>query len=189
MAQHKNQDTRDDGCAPPQTADHTATMQTMRVRARQGNHDDYLLPASLSHLSALPLYLVVAHFALQAGAPVSREKLCRTFRINTRRALAVMRYLLDSKTPVMCTRMPPDPDHPDEGVRIRVWEITGRYETRLMVGGELYFALTDEQQAAPEAHKETAAPLKHAGKSRMHEEKERDNQMLRRWFLKRPNHE
>ena len=161
----------------------------MRVRARQGNHDDYLLPASLSHLSALPLYLVVAHFALQAGAPVSRVALCQTFCINTRRALAVMRYLLDSKTPVMCARVPPHPDHPDEGIRIRVWEITGRDETLRMEGGGLYSAPPDGQQAVPEAYEETSAPLKHAGKSRAREEKERSNQALRRWFLQRPSHE
>lgn len=152
-----------------------------RVQARQRNHEDYRLPASLSHLPPMPLYLAVAHYVLLACAPVSRQAISAAFRISTRRALEVMRYLLNADVGVMCARLPPLPEVREQGHRIQVWAISVSGERRQLHDPAIVHTPTHHETEAP------AAPVASVDKPRTRQEKERACQDMRRWFLQRPN--
>lgn len=100
---------------------HRYKSNTVQVIARQCNHDNYSLPAELTHLSGAPLY-----FALLQQSPVSRQQICRTFHISTRRAVEVMGYLTDSATPhVTYECLPPIFGVREQGYCVHVYVITG----------------------------------------------------------------
>ncbi|HID8455195.1 CaiF/GrlA family transcriptional regulator [Serratia marcescens] len=155
--------------------------RAVRISARQRNHEDYRLPANLSHLPPMPLYLAVAHYALLAQAPVSRQAISGAFRISTRRALEVMRYLLNAHAGVMCARLPPLPEVREQGYRIQVWGISsggqGVVNEPPLITDALCHGATARQQA------------ERVDKPRSRLEKERACQEMRRWFLQRPNRE
>ncbi|MGK8665321.1 CaiF/GrlA family transcriptional regulator [Serratia marcescens] len=155
--------------------------RAVRISARQRNHEDYRLPASLSHLPPVLLYLAVAHYALLAQAPVSRQAISGEFRISTRRALEVMRYLLNAHVGVMCARLPPLPEVREQGYRILVWAISSVGQS--VVNEPLLITDPTSPEAAAMQQDERAE------KSRSRLEKERACQDMRRWFLQRPNRE
>ncbi|WP_440799923.1 CaiF/GrlA family transcriptional regulator [Serratia marcescens] len=154
--------------------------RAVRISARQRNHEDYRLPANLSHLPPMPLYLAVAHYALLAQAPVSRQAISGAFRISTRRALEVMRYLLNAHAGMMCARLPPLPHAPEQGYRIHVWAISSSGGQDVIKEPSL---ITDA--LSPEATVVQQAERVDKPRSRL--EKERACQEMRRWFLQRPN--
>ncbi|MCW7649161.1 CaiF/GrlA family transcriptional regulator [Serratia bockelmannii] len=155
---------------------------TVRVAARQRNHDNYSLPAELTHLSDAPLYCAVAYFALLQQRPVSRQQICCAFHISTRRAVEVMRYLTGSDTPhVACERLPPISGEREQGYRIHVHAIAG--------GG-----VRRKRRAAPDIDvADNPAPVPPSGESVKGHRRvsrkanEQTHQKLRSWFLQRPN--
>ncbi|CAI0931691.1 CaiF/GrlA family transcriptional regulator [Serratia liquefaciens] len=156
----------------------------VRVVARQRNHDSYLLPAELSHLTDVPLYWVVAYFALLQQRPVSRQQICRTFHISARRAVEVMRYLIGSTTlHVACERLPPVSGEREQGYRIHVHAIAGGGMRRK------YRAVPDIDVEANPAPASASPPDRGAKGQRRVSRKanEQTYQKLRSWFLQRPN--
>ncbi|MCW7609925.1 CaiF/GrlA family transcriptional regulator [Serratia bockelmannii] len=156
----------------------------VRVAARQRNHDNYSLPAELSHLTDMPLYWAVAYFALLQQRPVSRQLICRTFRISTRRAVEVMRYLIGSATPhVACERLPPVSGEREQGYRIHVHAITGGGRRRKRHAAP---DIDVEDSPAPASVPPSGESVKeHRRVSR--KANEQTHQKLRSWFLQRPN--
>lgn len=73
-----------------------------RIAPRQSNHGEYTLPDCLVNYPPMPLYLAVAHFGLLTQQILSREVICQAFHIDTRRALEVMRYLVNGAPSVTC---------------------------------------------------------------------------------------
>ncbi|WP_413504374.1 hypothetical protein [Serratia grimesii] len=51
------------------------------IPARQPNHENACLPASLLHLLSVPLYMAVAHYVLMMQARVSRQDINAGFYI------------------------------------------------------------------------------------------------------------
>ncbi|MEX3136944.1 CaiF/GrlA family transcriptional regulator [Serratia ureilytica] len=174
--QQKNNDNQRSGMSSGRNSGGRA----VRISARQRNHEDYRLPASLSHLPPMPLYLAVAHYALLAQEPVSRQAISGAFRISTRRALEVMRYLLNAHVGVMCARLPPLPEVREQGYRIQVWGISSSGGQRVITPPSIFSPIP------PEA---AAMQAEHVDKPRTRLEKERACQDMRRWFLQRPNRE
>ncbi|HEJ0405236.1 TPA: CaiF/GrlA family transcriptional regulator [Serratia marcescens] len=156
--------------------------RAVRISARQRNHEDYRLPATLSHLPPMPLYLAVAHYALLAQEPVSRQAISGAFRISTRRALEVMRYLLNAHVGVMCARLSPLPELREQGYRIQVWAISSS-------GGQ--GVVNEPPRITGPASPKIAAiqQTERVDKPRSRLEKDRACQNMRRWFLQRPNRE
>lgn len=81
----------------PTVADHT-------VPARQRNHEAFYRPAALSHLPDLPLYLMAAHWGWCTGEVLTRASVSAAFRLESRRALAVMRYFTRYETDIAFVR-------------------------------------------------------------------------------------
>ncbi|HIF6628455.1 TPA: CaiF/GrlA family transcriptional regulator [Serratia marcescens] len=80
----------------------TAFQEGRRIAPRQSNHEEYTLPGCLTKYPPMPLYLAVAHFGLLTQQILSREVICQAFHIDTRRALEVMRYLVNGAPSVTC---------------------------------------------------------------------------------------
>lgn len=175
--QQKNNDNQRSGMSSGQNPGGGA----VRISARQRNHEDYRLPASLSHLPPMPLYLAVAHYVLLAQAPVSRQAISGAFRISTRRALEVMRYLLNNNLGVMCERLAPLPHAPEQGYQIQVSAISSGVQG----------VISELPLTTGPTFPEGAAVLQTecADKPLSRLEKERACQDMRRWFLQRPNRE
>lgn len=133
-----------------------------RVTPRQSNHESYVLPALLDHLPPMPLYLAVAHFGLLTGKPVSREVICRAFHLDTRRALEIMRYLLNGAPRVTCKCLSL---MQGQGYCLRI----------------LAIAPPDEAVSATASTQTTARPRGSTA------EREQAQQQMRQWFLRRPN--
>lgn len=74
------------------------------VPALQRNHDAFYRPSCLSHLPALPLYLMVAHWGWCTGTVLTAAGVGAAFRLETRRAQAVMRYFARYETDVSFVR-------------------------------------------------------------------------------------
>ncbi|HCR2979767.1 TPA: CaiF/GrlA family transcriptional regulator [Serratia marcescens] len=133
-----------------------------RVAPRQSNHESYVLPACLDHLPPMPLYLAVAHFGLLTGKPLSREVICQAFHIETRRALEIMRYLVNGAPRVTC-------------------------KCQSLMQGQGY-CLRILAIATPEQADGTAASPSSPARARgSTAEREQAQQQMRQWFLRRPN--
>lgn len=156
---------------------------TAHGSSRQSNHEDYRLPDNLMHLSSSPLYLAVAHFGLMRRGPVSRQDISQAFFISTRRALEVMRYLIDSAHNVQCERLPPGAGEKERGYRLHVHAIS--------------CAETPSKKPKPRAKcdasdvmgNDAATAQRGGGERKPKRAKaadERKYQELRRWFLQRP---
>ncbi|ASM19676.1 hypothetical protein BVG90_24430 [Serratia marcescens] len=160
---------------------------TVRVAARQRNHDNYSLPAELTHLSDAPLYCAVAYFALLQQRPVSRQQICRAFHISTRRAVEVMRYLTGSATPhVACERLPPVSGEREQGYRIHVHAIAGGGVRRKRHATPDIDVETNPVPVSEPPSDEGGEGVKgHRRISR--KANEQAHQKLRSWFLQRPN--
>lgn len=74
------------------------------VPACQRNHDAFYRPSCLSHLPALPLYLMVAHWGWCTGNVLTAAAVGEAFRLEPRRASAVMRYFARYETGVSFVR-------------------------------------------------------------------------------------
>ncbi|EOV5094258.1 CaiF/GrlA family transcriptional regulator [Serratia marcescens] len=152
--------------------------QRVRVKARQRNHESYCLPTILSHLPPMPLYMAVAHYALLKRVPVSRQTISVEFRISTRRALEVMRYLFNAKDGVMCTRLPPLPGASEQGHRIQVHAISSRMGLPGNEGGSVFNPISSE---TAHMHKDRIDnPLSPYERGHTYQD-------MRRWFLQRQN--
>ncbi|CAI1188642.1 CaiF/GrlA family transcriptional regulator [Serratia marcescens] len=132
------------------------------VMPRQSNHERYALPMILGHLPPMPLYLSVAHFGLLTGKPVSREEICQAFHLDTRRALEIMRYLVNSAPQVTCKCLPLIQG---QGHRLRILAIT-------------------TPEGADDTPVATPVTARLRGSAA---ERERAHQPMRQWFLRRPN--
>lgn len=75
-----------------------------RVPGRQRNHDAFYRPPCLSHLPALPLYLMAAHWGWCTGEVLTRASVSAAFRLEPRRALAVVRYFTRYETDIAFVR-------------------------------------------------------------------------------------
>ncbi|MER2966847.1 CaiF/GrlA family transcriptional regulator [Serratia ureilytica] len=152
--------------------------QTVQVKARQRNHEDYRLPSALTHFPSMPLHLAVAHYVLLMHAPVSRQTISVEFRISTRRALEVMRYLFNAKDGVMCTRLPPLPGASEQGHRIQVHAISSRMGLPGNEGGSVFNPISSE---TAHMHKDRIDnPLSPYERGHTYQD-------MRRWFLQRQN--
>lgn len=146
---------------PPSPLDDTVGVGR-RVAPRQSNHESYVLPAILDHLPPMPLYLAVAHLGLLTGKPVSREVICQAFHLDTRRALEIMRYLVNGAPRVTCKCLSL---MQGQGYCLRI----------------LAIATPDETVGATSLAQTTARPRGSTA------ERERAQQQMRQWFLRRPN--
>lgn len=160
---------------------------TVRVAARQRNHDNYSLPAELTHLSDAPLYCAVAYFALLQQRPVSRQQICCAFHISTRRAVEVMRYLTGSATPhVACERLPPVSGEREQGYRIHVHAIAGGgVRRRRRAIPDINVDANSASASLPPSGEGVEGIKGHRRVSR--KANEQTHQKLRSWFLQRPN--
>lgn len=130
-----------------------------RVAPRQSNHEGYMLPTCLADLPAMPLYLAVAHYGLLTHQMISRELICQAFHIDARRALEVMRYLVNGAPRVTC-------------------------ECVSLMQGRGY-CLRIDTIAPPEADGQpTSVPRRPRRNST---EEAHKQQRMRQWFLRRPN--
>ncbi|MEL5615770.1 CaiF/GrlA family transcriptional regulator [Serratia marcescens] len=130
------------------------------VTPRQSNHEVYTLPECLANFPPMPLYLAVAHFGLLSGRPLSREDISQAFHIDRRRALEVMRYLVNNAPRVTCKCL------------------------SLMKGRGYCLHIIDiasPEQGTGEPPSCSARPRGSAAK------RERAQQQMRQWFLQRPN--
>ncbi len=157
MTQQHN--TRQTTQSPPSSDDTTSTGR--RVAPRQSNHESYVLPACLDHLPPMPLYLAVAHFGLVMRKPLSREMICQAFQLDTRRALEIMRYLVNGAPRVTCKCLSL---MQGQGYCLRILAIA-----------------TPEQSVADSAPSQTTARLRGSTA-----EREQAQQQMRQWFLRRP---
>ncbi|MGN2498410.1 CaiF/GrlA family transcriptional regulator [Serratia bockelmannii] len=132
-----------------------------RVTPRQSNHESYVLPVILDHLPPMPLYLAVAHFGLLTEKPLSREMICQAFHLDTRRALEIMRYLVNGAPRVTCKCLSL---MQGQGYCLRILAIA-----------------TPEQAVADAAASRTAARPRGSTA-----EREQAQQQMRQWFLRRP---
>ncbi len=136
-----------------------------RVPACQRNHDAFYRPPCLSHLPALPLYLMVAHWGWCTGNALTAATVGEAFRMGSRRSQAVMRYFARYETDVSFVR-------PWRGaIRITALPpvVAGRH--------------ADAGRARVVAGRHAdAGRARVARKGRI-----QDQQSLRRWFLQRPN--
>ncbi|WP_089181492.1 CaiF/GrlA family transcriptional regulator [Serratia marcescens] len=133
-----------------------------RVAPRQSNHDGYMLPTCLNHLPPMPLYLAVAHFGLLNNEPLTRELICQAFCIDTRRALEVMRYLINGAPHVNCEYLSL---MQGKGCRLRILGISSLEHIN-------------------DGIKASKAESYSRGSTA---EREQKQQQLRQWFLRRPN--
>lgn len=145
---------------PPLSPDDRVSVGR-RVAPRQSNHESYVLPACLDHLPPMPLYLAVAHFGLVMGKPLSREMICQAFQLDTRRALEIMRYLLNGAPRVTCKCLSL---MKGQGYCLRILAIA-----------------TPEQSVAETTSSQTTVRLRGSTA-----EREQAQQRLRQWFLRRP---
>lgn len=160
----------------------TGNKQSVRVQARQRNHEDYRLPVSLSHLPSVPLYLAVAHLGILMQEPLTRQAIGLAFGISTRRALEVMRYLINGKSGVICERLPPLSGQSALGYRIHIHALSvseSRDERSAVPARDRYKDVNDTSLAEAGATR--------MSKPRSREGREQACQALRRWFLQRPN--
>lgn len=135
-----------------------------RIAPRQSNHEEYTLPDCLVNYSSMPLYLAVAHFGLLTQQILSRELICQAFHIDTRRALEVMRYLVNGVPSVTCECLSLIQRR---GYCLRVLSI-----------------------ASGESAADNAPPLSSRTSARKRGsalERERAQHQVRQWFLRRPN--
>ncbi|WP_337061216.1 CaiF/GrlA family transcriptional regulator [Serratia marcescens] len=135
-----------------------------RIAPRQSNHEEYTLPDCLVNYPPMPLYLAVAHFGLLTQQILSREVICQAFHIDTRRALEVMRYLVNGAPSVTCECLSLVQRR---GYCLRVLSIAS---------GE-----SATQSATPPFSRTSAR------KRGSTLERERAQQQVRQWFLRRPN--
>lgn len=134
------------------------------VQGRQSNHGAWWRPDSLSYLPPMPLYLAAAHWSVQAGTPLTGRIVCEIFRIEPRRALEVLRYLLHGQSPVQAERLP------GHLLRVRVVSVP---VTLSSAGG------VAPRRAKPAGLVPAMRPLPAPGRELAHAE-------LLRWFLNRP---
>ncbi|MBH2627293.1 CaiF/GrlA family transcriptional regulator [Serratia marcescens] len=135
-----------------------------RIAPRQSNHEEYTLPDCLTSYPPMPLYLAVAHFGLLTQQILSRDVICQAFHIDTRRALEVMRYLVNGAPSVTCECL----------------SLIQRRGYCLRV-----LSITSGESAA-----DNASPLSSRASTRKRGstlERERAQHQLRQWFLRRPN--
>lgn len=74
-------------------------------RATQSNHHATVVPSCLGHLPPMPLYLLVAHWALLTGTVLCWDVVSAAFRVEPRRARELLRYLTRYETPVTFRRL------------------------------------------------------------------------------------
>ena len=147
---------------PPSSSPDDTVGVGRRVTPRQSNHEGYVLPTTLDHLPPMPLYLAVAHFGLLTGKPVSREVICQAFHLDTRRALEIMRYLVNGAPRVTCKCLSL---MQGQGYCLHI----------------LAIATPERTGDTPAATQTTARPRGSTA------EREQAQQQMRQWFLRRPN--
>lgn len=135
-----------------------------RIAPRQSNHEEYTLPDCLVNYPSMPLYLAVAHFGLLTQQILSREVICQAFHIDTRRALEVMRYLVNGAPRVTCECL--------SLIRRR------GYCLRVLSIASIESAA--ENATSPSSR----TPARKRGSAL---ERERAQHQVRQWFLRRPN--
>ncbi|HFT7665018.1 TPA: CaiF/GrlA family transcriptional regulator [Serratia marcescens] len=135
-----------------------------RIAPRQSNHEEYTLPDCLVNYPAMPLYLAVAHFGLLTQQILSREVICQAFHIDTRRALEVMRYLVNGAPSVICECL----------------SLIQRRGYCLRV-----LAITSVESATENAPLPSSRASARKRGSTL--ERERAQHQVRQWFLRRPN--
>lgn len=135
------------------------------VQGQQSNHGAWWRPDSLSHLPPMPLYLAAAHWSVQAGTLLTGRIVCEVFRIEPRRGLEVLRYLLHGQSPVQAERLP------GHLLRVRV----------ISVPATLPLAGSVAPRRAKPAAPATVTPPPPASSDR-----DLTHAELLRWFLNRP---
>ncbi|NGH10028.1 CaiF/GrlA family transcriptional regulator [Serratia marcescens] len=135
-----------------------------RIAPRQSNHEEYTLPDCLVNYPSMPLYLAVAHFGLLTQQILSREVICQAFHIDTRRALEVMRYLVNGAPSVTCECL----------------SLIQRRGYCLRV-----LSIASGESAAESAHPPSSRTSARKRGSTL--ERERAQHQVRQWFLRRPN--
>ncbi|MBH2767772.1 CaiF/GrlA family transcriptional regulator [Serratia marcescens] len=135
-----------------------------RIAPRQSNHEEYTLPDCLVNYPPMPLYLAVAHFGLLTQQILSREVICQAFHIDTRRALEVMRYLVNGAPRVTCDCL----------------SLIQRRGYCLRVLG--IASVEPATENAPSPSFRTSARKRGSTL-----ERERAQHQVRQWFLRRPN--
>lgn len=63
------------------------------VKGRQRNHEEYHRPVSIRHLECMSLYRAVAWWGYYLGREFNRNDVSLAFRIEPRRASAILNYL------------------------------------------------------------------------------------------------
>lgn len=137
------------------------------VQPSQSNHGVYRVPAGVTDLAALPLYLVVAHWGWRLGRPFNREEVAVAFGIPLRRAGDVMSYICRAGDKRIATRQ--HIEHPEKGRRLRYLAILTEPTRVGLPGGTRDTLSVTASPPAPPRVTEAA----------LHE--------LRQWFLGRPN--
>lgn len=99
-----NQSKVDPALLPAPVAAQSVGATETTVPALQRNHDAFYRPACLSHLPALPLYLMAAHWGWCTGNVLTTAAVGEAFRLEPRRAQAVIRYFARYETDVVFMR-------------------------------------------------------------------------------------
>lgn len=85
--------------APPVSAGSVDSPRWMS--GRQGNHQPWVLPASLVHLAEPCLYMAVAWWGLLKTQPFTRADVSAAFRITPRRAADVMEHIYKERRDII----------------------------------------------------------------------------------------
>lgn len=137
------------------------------VLPEQSNYGAYRVPASVTDLTALPLFVMVAYWGWRLGRPFCRDEVAAAFGIAVRQAGDVMSYIQRTRTADIATRH--YIEYPQKGCRRRYLQI-----------------LSEPTLRAPAASMKTAPAPTSAVTSSRAQGKE-TLQALRQWFLGRPN--
>lgn len=134
------------------------------TRAKQSNHQDFHTPQSIRHLGEMPLYQAVVWWGYYLEREFSRDELSRAFRIDHRRASAILNYICH---------------------RLNNQEVVLEFHNKSVDGGRcrLYVKVTSVSLKKCCAPKKTG-PVVNEREPLISKEQERE---LSRWLLSRPS--